>query len=658
MRISIFIACLLPVFLAAQSKEVKWDGTVQQTDITRHLEILEDPTGKLGIDDIKKPENQSRFKVYGKNPLNLGYTESHFWLKFHLDNNGVGKPILELAQACLPVTEFYYVNDSGQTVKQVASYRVPVKEKPVPTHFQAFSLPAGSRDFYLRIVTNSGPIPVRIVSEYTFHVKTERQIMVYGAYLGFMLFLLIANLFFFFSLRNWLYLFYAFNVFIYACYSAVVVDGFIIYLFSKVDLMFWYTTIPTIGITVQILYGLLFLKVKKYDPKMYRIGMGFTIYFAVWAVLKFFFSFPIVQPINTLHALISFFLIGFIGVRSAKKGNRMGTYFAWAFFAYFGLVAMEATYINTGKPAYLFDLSYTALSTIVEAFILSFLLSKRFEWERAETEAQSRAAKERLLEKTLENEKLVREQNEMLEKEVARRTDELRVSLENVKMEKEKSEHLLLNILPAQTAQELKEKGKAIPKTHPNVSVLFTDFVDFTHNSENMSPEELVNTLHECYTAFDQIVRSYGLEKIKTIGDAYMAASGLTDNVPDHAELTIRAAMDMLVFMEKLNRQRSLSGEPNWPIRIGVNSGVVISGVVGKHKFSYDIWGDAVNTASRIESSGAPGRINISRNTYELVKDKFSCESRGKIDVKGKGEIEMFFVNGPDLSHGIEAHHP
>ena len=209
---------------------------------------------------------------------------------------------------------------------------------------------------------------------------------------------------------------------------------------------------------------------------------------------------------------------------------------------------------------------------------------------------------------------------------------------------KKRSDELLLNILPGETAEELKRKGHADAKFIDEATVIFTDFKGFTAFAEKLSPDELVKDLNECFSAFDQIVEKHGLEKIKTIGDAYMAAGGLPTHNKTHATDAIRAALEMRDFIEILKSRKSSSGMPFFEIRIGIHTGPVVAGIVGIKKFQYDIWGDTVNTASRMESSGEPGKINISETTYDKVKDQFHCDYRGEIEAKGKGKIKMYFV--------------
>jgi class 3 adenylate cyclase len=213
-----------------------------------------------------------------------------------------------------------------------------------------------------------------------------------------------------------------------------------------------------------------------------------------------------------------------------------------------------------------------------------------------------------------------------------------------LKIAHDRADALLMNILPSEVAEELKEKGSAEPRLFENTTVLFTDFKNFTLVSEKLSPKQLVNELHECFTAFDGIISKYDIEKIKTVGDAYVAASGLPTPNPHHASEIIMAALEMRDFIVNRNKQFQHTGQPTFEMRIGINSGHVVAGIVGVKKFVYDIWGDTVNTAARMEQHGEPGKVNISETTYQLVKHKFSCNFRGQIEAKNKGKLNMYFV--------------
>ncbi len=214
-----------------------------------------------------------------------------------------------------------------------------------------------------------------------------------------------------------------------------------------------------------------------------------------------------------------------------------------------------------------------------------------------------------------------------------------------LKEDKEKIDRLLLNILPHSVAQELKEKGAVKPIFFESTTILFTDFVGFSKIAENMTPEELVRRLDSIFCYFDSIMDRYKLEKLKTIGDSYMCAGGIPEKNTTHEFDAVLAALDMFAFLKKSDLDESRSGGKLWEMRIGINTGPIMAGVVGEKKFVYDIWGDAVNVASRLETADEPGRINISGQTYNRIRDYFECEHRGNIMVKNRGQIDMYFVN-------------
>ena len=207
--------------------------------------------------------------------------------------------------------------------------------------------------------------------------------------------------------------------------------------------------------------------------------------------------------------------------------------------------------------------------------------------------------------------------------------------------EQEKSDRLLLNVLPAEIAPRLKNGDSTIADSFDVVSVLFADVVGFTGLSARLAPKRMVELLNEVFSEFDSLTEKYGLEKIRTIGDNYMVASGVPRPRDDHAHALARLALEMNGYWDRLS-----NGDVDLQFRIGMNSGSAVAGVIGQQKFHYDLWGDAVNIASRMESHGLPGKIQIAEPTYDLIRDDFVCTPRGKIDVKGKGEMETWFLEG------------
>ncbi|MBK8805323.1 MAG: hypothetical protein IPO21_01205 [Bacteroidales bacterium] len=237
-----------------------------------------------------------------------------------------------------------------------------------------------------------------------------------------------------------------------------------------------------------------------------------------------------------------------------------------------------------------------------------------------------------------------------LEKIISERTEDLL-------REKEKTERLLSNILPERTVKELKDKGKASSMKFELVSVLFSDIQGFTKIAEQMNPDKLVDQLDKFFFQFDSIVDKYNIEKIKTIGDAYMCAGGIPQKNRTNPIEVVLAALEMQSLIAILKTEAGAKGEEYWGLRIGVHTGPVVAGVIGSKKFTYDIWGDSVNIASRMESSGEVGRVNISEDTYTLIKEYFDCEYRGKMPVKYKGEIDMYFVNGIKQEYSKDSLH-
>jgi len=318
-----------------------------------------------------------------------------------------------------------------------------------------------------------------------------------------------------------------------------------------------------------------------------------------------------------LFTFISLFSKVFLGELANNAGTAQANPMILAFAAVFSI---------------LFVLSLSGIPISMSAF-----LAWRFATVSKDLNKQLQQVKE-LSEKTQQQEA---EKKRILENQKAQLEEEVTLRTAEIVEEKKKSDQLLLNILPEEVARELKEKGHTTAHQYDSVSVMFTDFVDFTVAGSQMESQALVEELDNCFKAFDEIMGKHGIEKIKTIGDAYLAVCGLPTPDPQHAKKTVAAAKEIVAYMQE---RRAQLGNKTFEIRIGIHSGEVVAGIVGVKKFAYDIWGDTVNTAARMESNSEPGKINISQTTYELVKDSYTCTYRGELEAKNKGMMKMYFV--------------
>ena len=314
---------------------------------------------------------------------------------------------------------------------------------------------------------------------------------------------------------------------------------------------------------------------------------------------------------------------------------------------YGNLATLDSSEGNFMQALEHYKLFITTRDSLINKENTKKMVQTQMQYEFDKKEAATKAAQEKkdaLAQKELQKQKLVRNGfiggfSIVLLFAIVFFMQRMRIS-----KEKKRSEELLLNILPSEVAEELKQKGSAVAKQFDDVTVIFTDFKDFTRISEKLSPVELVAEIDRYFKAFDNIIGKYNIEKIKTIGDSYMAAGGLP--VPNKTNPTdvVMAALEIQQFMFEYKQQKKNEGKEIFEIRIGIHTGPVVAGIVGIRKFAYDIWGDTVNIASRMESSGEAGKVNISGSTYALVKDKFTCVHRGKIEAKNKGMFDMYFV--------------
>jgi adenylate cyclase len=331
---------------------------------------------------------------------------------------------------------------------------------------------------------------------------------------------------------------------------------------------------------------------------------------------------------NSIMALVTFGIVITMACRCHRTGFRPAkAYLAGNLFFCVGGAVYGMGFLGVVPPYPLFA-DLVIIGIVFQSMFFSLGVADRMARLRADLARQS-------MEKERFERQLVEAHNRQLEEKIGERTAELEA-------EKEETERLLFNILPIDVARELRARGVAAPRRHGEASIIFTDFVGFTTTVGTMPARRLVQELNHIFSAFDRIVESHGIEKIKTIGDAYLAACGLPHKRSDHALVCVTAALAMQAFIHKQNEENAIK----WRMRVGIHSGAVVAGVVGRRKFTYDIWGDTVNIAARMETAAEAGRINVSAYTYDLIREDVACEYRGKIHVKGKGKIDMYHVTG------------
>ncbi len=620
--------------------------------VYKQLEVLPDPQGSLAIQDIAKPENATRFRPAKAFDDKVGES-SVYWLRFRVVNREPGRKTLAIFPAAAWNEAILFSEIEGHRPRR-SGLLVPIPERDVEVTRRAWGdtpyfamradLEAGATTtLYLRVSSDwryglDEQIVVEVSDLELVRADERRLTPILALIVGILIALALYHLMLLFGLRDAGYGFYVMHV------AGIAAMGPAFYGLTAEHLWPQHPGWALDAIVVwkaAIIIGLAqFTRLTLETRKNHRwLDVLLLVVVANCVLVLAFAPFGSYRLNNVLisPAMVAVYVLALVtGCVALAKGNPLARYFVAAnVFTFLGIaltIMGEVGYLP-GVP--LSDFAGPA-GTILEAVLLSRMLSYRVNLMRAQIEEQRIAEERQRREQEEDKRAFLEEQKVELENKVAARTAELAA-------ERERSEALLRNILPAAIAQELKTQGHSAPRRHEEVSILFSDFVGFTQAVATMPAQRMVEELNDIFQGFDEIVGRHGLEKIKTIGDAYMAAAGLPDAQDDHAARCVLAALEMQSWLDARNATASMK----WALRIGVHSGPVVAGVVGKKKYAYDVWGDTVNIASRLESSGTPGRVNISAYTYDLVRRRFECEYRGKVDAKGKGQIDMYFVVAP-----------
>lgn len=609
----------------------------QVIDLAPQTQIYDDPTGKATL-------AEARLAAYTPHSPVLGFTASAVWLKYRLSNPTGTAQLrwLDTGNRTAQELAVHLVDGSGQTHSQATGSGFRFAERPLPFSNFVFALqaPPGDSELLVRVRTTGylgTTLQPKLWAPDAYRAHVQAQDASWFIYLGMAAALALLNLMLYAALRDRIYVRYVLSLVsvVWAVSTAEGGYGSAFRLLWPEHPVFeqasWVGSIMVSAYFVVMFMGAL-TDLPERLPRLWRfvcaclalvvtiLGFQFIATLAGWHVPA-----ALMQQLHVAgtipYSVLMLSLVTGMSILS-RRGVRAAHFALAAFIPILLISLVSSVLVTLGQ-----GLSQvpTLWGSGWELIVMALALADRFHQEkRAREEAQSALV-----------DALQRSERD-LEAKVDQRTQELQA-------EKARATELLHNILPAETAQELSATGSARTMRYESVSMLFSDFSGFTQAVSTMPAARLVEELNEIFAAFDDIADECGIEKIKTIGDAYMAAAGLPRPCDDHAQRCVRAGLRMVDYIAQRNRTAAFK----WAVRVGVHSGPVIAGVVGKRKYAYDIWGDTVNIASRMESAGEVGRVNISAYSYDLVRQGFRCSYRGKVEAKGKGPIDMYFVEGP-----------
>ncbi|MFN0049592.1 MAG: adenylate/guanylate cyclase domain-containing protein [Cytophagales bacterium] len=640
---------VLSLFLASTAlfAEKVFELNETKDDNGNGIMYLVDSSAAFNINSIQQYPTYTQFKTFTESDVpNLGQIYYGIWFQFKSacrEPHCINKTYFFVVDnAQIDSLSFYSLENKKLISTQIQGLKVPFKNRIIAHQSLVFAVKhtkiGEQSHFMLMKGRDTKFLPISINSHHNFLVESAQFDTYVALYVGIFLAMIFYNLFLFFSTKEPAFLYYV----LYMSTFMVVqlsVQGFTIRLMPVLS---WHTfSINLILLSSASFFALRFsksfLEINLLNKKLSQLSY-LADFMVLTATIGGIFTFftdaldPFLNLFIIFVILICVIFIIFFGVYAYRKGVRAARYFliAWGLLL-IGILLRSLVEVNLA-PVNFVTLYASQIGSVLEMLLLSMGLADRINQAKVEVNK----AQLKTIDLLIQNEQTLEKKVSLRTVELQMLNDELKVYLSQLEVEKKKSENLLLNILPEEVASELKLKGQATPKYFEQATVLFADLVNFTSFAEINSPQSMIENLNELFEKFDDICVRNGLEKIKTIGDCYMAAGGLPTANTTNAIDAVRSALEM---MEIANANK-------WNLRIGIHTGAVIAGVVGKRKFAYDIWGDAVNIASRMESKSENNKINISSETHNLVKASFACTYRGKIMAKNKGEVDMYFVDG------------
>ena len=636
LALAMWLAALLSVMSASVHAvaPIVLNDNVASVDLWPAVTILHDPEGKLGVDAVLAAPTD--FAVPQSAYATLGLQKKIVWLRVPVavSAQSDGEWILDIDYTLLNRIDVFVVT-GGKVVRQAQLGNAQAwAKRPLSSRSHALPLtllPATNYQLLIRIDTIGAMIlPITLSTPAAFHGLAQNEQMLQGLLTSLGVFLLLYSLLQWASVRENQYLKYALLI-----ASSVL---FSIHFFGIGEMYLWtdnlwmerhlagVTSLMASCGTALFIEEVLGPDMKPWLRRTMRLLAGMLAAAAVAHGIDAIDIHGVSLIMGSVGLLPS--LLAVPGAISrVRRGDVVGAYFLVAWLGYFVTSAILVGVVKGSIDVNFWTMHSFQFGATFDMLIFMHiaLLGTRRERRRLEEERRT----------FIEGQKI----------ELARQVDERTVELAR---ERERSEVLLRNMLPGAIADELKRDGKSVPRRHDEVSILFTDIVDFTRIVATIPAGKTVDELNQIFSGFDEIATRNGLEKINTVGDAYMAAAGIPESCADHAHRCAQAALEMQQWISERNRSSSIQ----WGLRAGIHSGPVVAGVVGTTKFAYGIWGDTVNVASRMESAGERGRVNISAATHTLIRDRFDCEYRGKVAAKGKGEVDMYFVIGPVAAAG------
>ena len=624
------------------------------------VEFIEDLNKAYNLNSILELEDSAWQFSNSETTINLDALS--YWIKFSIHNNGTsyGDALFDFKNWSF--LDLFYIE--GNQLKQVykTGHLRPYSERALQFANYNF-IPIGigpneTMEFYAKLdpAFNNMVRPTNLnfkVSDRSSVLKQkDRSNQLSFFFFGIYMIMLIYNLFIWISTKDKTYRFYLLSLVV---YTIMIMDtsGMWLALFPNFngmpELIKHFHTIQPHLITITVLLFIHdFLRLEERYPFWSKI-LKADVIAVLLMIIVLYINFDLGVNLTVFNTLPFVVIVFVVAIKSLRDKFPGALYLLIGhIFWFIGAIGAMLGQIHPTINQIEFFQNHSIFSgSAIEMIMFSLALANTINYLRKENEEKQK----KIIHQLQENAQLQDTINRELETKVSLRTKEIfnqkeEINTQKLKLEKEKerSDGLLLNILPHDVADELKKTGKATPKYHEMVSILFVDITKFSNMVRNTNPKNLVEDLDSIFSAFDEIVEKYKLEKIKTIGDAYMCVCGLTDDVPNHALNTILASDEMIQFMKEWRKTKNTKSDDELNLRAGIHSGAVTAGVVGKIKFQFDIWGDAVNLASRMESNSKTSLINISETTYEMVKDYFICEYRGKFPVKNMGEVDMYFV--------------